>query len=357
MYYSRKLFTVICLIALLAFTFSSCTYDDANNPPTDTGLLDAYRGGVLILHEGQFLAGNASLSVVSQDFNKMENNLFSRVNFRPLGDVAQSMAFRGGEAFIVVNNSQKVEVLNRSTVEEIATVESGLSNPRYMAFLNETGFITNWGDGLDANDDYVAVLDMNTYEVTSTIPVAEGPEFILSDGNRLYVAHQGGFSQNDQVSVISGDLSVQTLTVGDVPNSMQLDGQGNLWVLCGGNPAFTGNETAGSLYRIRLSDLSVERQLIFSTTEHPNELQWDGDHLYFQMNGGVYELSTAESASSPSQLFEGINYYGLLVRSGLVYGVDAGDFSSPGLFEVRDLQGDVLHTQEVGVVPSAIYPL
>lgn len=322
--------------------------------------LSPYEGGLLILHEGQFLGGNASLSLVSEDFSIQADGIFKTVNAQPLGDVAQSMAFYGETSYIVVNNSQKVEVVESSTMEVRATIDGradgDLFNPRYMAFLDGKGYVTNWGEGTDPSDDFVAVVDLASHEVAEKIPVEEGPERILSDGNRLYIAHQGGFSQNNLLSVMGSDSKVETLTVGDVPNSMQFDGRGNLWVLCGGNPSFTGNETGGSLYRIDLTDLGVERVLVFAANQHPGQLQRDGNHLFFLMEGGVYRLPADGTESVPQLVFSGIQYYGMYVSKGTLYGVDAGDFASPGTLEARDLQGQLLRSTEVGYVPSAIYP-
>lgn len=311
--------------------------------------------GVLVLHEGQFLAGNASLSAYAFD-GGITNDIFSTFNGRPLGDVAQSMAFEGNDIFIVVNNSQKVEVLDKVTLQSRATIDSGLLNPRYMAFLGNRGYITNWGDGLNATDDYVAIVDLDTYEVIDQIPVVEGPEQIVSDGSQLYVAHEGGFSQNDKITVISADQSTQVLTVGDVPNSIELGPAGNLWVLCGGIPAFTGNETAGSLYVVELPSLNVDLRTTFGQTDHPNNMSLDGANLYYQLNGTLYQIPADDTLRPAFELFGGVNYYGMLVHNNLIYGADAGDFTNPGTFEIRAMDGSLIDEEQVGVVPSKIYP-
>lgn len=316
-----------------------------------------FEDGILVLHEGNFFGGNASVSFVSSDLNTVNNGIFRAVNDRALGDVGQSMAFLGDRAYIVVNNSQTVEVVNRYSFESLGTVESGLLNPRHMAFANGRGYLTNWGDGTDPDDDYVAVIDLESFTVEATIPVPEGPEKILADGNTLYVAHQGGFNQNNIVSVIdAGSNSIQaSIPVADRPNSMQLVGD-VLWVLSGGNPAFTGNETAGQLDRINTATGAVEATFPFGVTDHPTSLSADGDILYYQLSGDIYAINTTDTRLPQAADIPGVSFYGMTVNDGRLYGVDAADFASNGFLQVYDLSDKTLiQSLEVSLIPGAVY--
>src|SRR5690606_11729238 len=107
-----------------------------------------------------------------------------------------------------------------------------------------------WGDGGDSTDDYVAVLNISTYTVSSKIPVAEGPDRIIEENDKLYVAHSGGWGYGNTISVINGiDNTLSTvISVGDVPNSLEIK-NGSLYVICGGKPSYSGSETLGSLVR------------------------------------------------------------------------------------------------------------
>jgi len=68
-----------------------------------------------------------------------------------------------------------------------------------------------------ANDDFVAVIDLATNTVESTIPVSEGPEHIESIDGKLYVSHKGGYGYGTTISVIDAANTVaSTITVGDV---------------------------------------------------------------------------------------------------------------------------------------------
>jgi YVTN family beta-propeller protein len=317
----------------------------------------AFENGILVLHEGNFFGGNASVSFVAEDLTSVTNGIFNDVNDEALGDVGQSMAFDGDLAYIIVNNSQKVEVVNRYTFESVGTVDAGLLNPRYMAFANGKGYVTNWGDGGNSDDDYIAVIDLDNLTVEATIPVEEGPERILANENTLYVAHQGGFSQNNIVSAIDAtDNSVASITVGDVPNSLQLDANGSLWVLCGGNPSFTGNETAGSLVAIDTADNMIANTFDFGVTEHPSYLSIQDQTLYYYLAGEVYQFNVNDVGLPSTPVITGLSFYDMTVNNNALYGVDAKDFSSNGSLEVYDLSDNSLtESVEVSIIPGGVY--
>jgi hypothetical protein len=317
-----------------------------------------FENGILISHEGNFGQGNASVSFVSFDLQTVENNIYSTVNSNPLGDTAQSIGFNGDLAYIVLNVSNSIEVVNRYTFESVATINTGLNNPRFIAFANGKGYVTNWGDGSVATDDYLAVIDLASNTLgADTIAVAEGPEEILASNNTLYVAHQGGFSQNNVISVIdaTSDVVSSTITVGDVPNSMQFDNSGNLWVLAGGKPSFTGDETGGKLSKINTSDNSVT-SIDFGATEHPNYLVFENNSLYYYNAGSVFKMDSSATTLPSAAEITGLNFYGMTVNNSVLYGVDAVDFASNGILSSYNLSTNTLDASAtVNIIPGGIY--
>src|SRR5690606_30055033 len=123
-----------------------------------------------------------------------------------------------------------IEVVNRYTFESVATIDSGLANPRYMTISNGKGYVTNWGDFTPSEDDYVAVIDLSLNKVISTINTSYLPEELVAKDNKVYVA-TGIFGYGDKIDVINSttDKLEQSITVGNSPNSFQFDSKGNLW--------------------------------------------------------------------------------------------------------------------------------
>lgn len=346
------------MLAFMAFTVS-CSSSDDNDGPTPPEP-DMFGQGVFILNQGNFGTGNSSVSFYSQE-GELTNDIFVMMNGRTLGDTGQSMYFDDENAYFVMNGSNTVEAVNRRTFKSLGTVSSGLSNPRYMTVANNRGYVSNWGDGMDEEDDFIAVIDLDTYQVTATIPVAEGPEMILSKANRLYVAHAGGFGYGNSVSIINTDTNtlISEIEVGDVPESM-VEFSGRIYVLSSGKAAWTGDETAGQLDVIDMVTQSVTTTLPFPMGQHPTLLTNEGNRLYWTEGTDVY-TSPMNPTSLPgepllnAEVDGGANIYGLGVHKSRVYVADAGDFNSMGTVNIFFFDGSVYNTLNVGYLPTAFY--
>lgn len=364
----RLIFTTTVAVLLL----TGCSNDDGGPTPTGTGaendtltenVTPPYENGILVLNEGNFGAGNSSITFVSDDLAEVQNGIFSTVNeVDAWGDTAQSMAFDGDLAYIVVNGSQKVEVVNRYTFESVATIggadQTDFLNPRYMAIANGKGYVSDWGDGTDPDDDFVAVVNLEKHTVETKIPVAEGPERLLVKDNTLYVALLGGFDFNDSIAVIDATSNTVTNSIGvaDGPNSLQLDADGHLWVLSGGKPAYTEDETAGQLDKIDTSNNTVIETFTFALTEHPQYLSRENGSLYYSLSGSVFKTDVSNTELSVEPEITGVSFYDMTVNAGKLYGTDAKDFASNGALEIYDLSDNsLLDTKEVGINPGAVY--
>ena len=362
-----KLPHLVSLLLLSMFMLVSCSNDDdvldmdegqeeqEQEAPADF----KYDEGFLISNEGPFNNGFGSVSYVSSDLNTLTNDIFQAENMSDnLGNIVNSIGFTDNQAYVVSNVSNRITVVDRFSFVETGRISSGLENPRYFVALNGKGYVTNWGDPLVETDDYIAVINLRTLNVDATIPVGLGPEKIVYDGNQLYVAHKGGFGTNNIVTVINptDDTVVTTIEVGDVPESMALDSQGNLWVLSSGKPAFTMEETEGRIQRINTASNTVVFSSEFDLTSHPSYLNIDNDQLYFFLDGGVYVGNALDYlVPTTAQLDVGF-YYNMAVINGKLFGCNAGDFSGAGTLEVYDLATNALEAiLNVGVVPGNVY--
>ncbi len=84
----------------------------------DTGFLH----GAFITNEGGYGNSNGSVSYLDQDSLIIHNNIFHQLNGRPLGDVVQSISIHENRAYIVVNNSQKVEVIDLESFTSLGLI-------------------------------------------------------------------------------------------------------------------------------------------------------------------------------------------------------------------------------------------
>jgi len=345
---------LVLILSTILFHFA-CSDDNEPDPMEMPG---AYENGILISNEGPFNNGTGTISFISDDLTMNQAAIFNAVNSEDLGNVVQSIGFTEENAYIVANVSNTINVVNRNTFEKEAIIDAGLNNPRYFVAVNGKGYVSNWGDTADETDDYIAIINLETNAVESTISVVLGPEELLANGSSLYVAHQGAFGQNNQISVIdtSSDTVSTTITVGDVPNSMQLDASGNLWVMAGGKPMFTGNETGGVLSKIDTTTNEVVSNLSFGTEQHPNHLSIQDNTLYYFLSGAVFEIDVDATQLPTDAILDNVSFYAMTVNEGRLYGTDAADFTSNGTLLVYDLALQTeLNTLSVGLIPGGIF--
>ena len=347
---------------LLAFSglilFSSC---EDNEPKIKTPI-GAFDNGILILNQGAFLGGNASVSFLSNDFSTSENNIFSTINpSLTLGDTAQDIGFYNDLAFIVLNVSNKIEVVNRHSFKHVASIATGLNNPRYIAFCNGKGYVTNWGDGTNTTDDFVAVLNLENYIVSSTIAVVEGPEKMVVKDLDIFVAHIGGFGFGNSISVINANSNTvsKSINVGDVPNSLSI-ANNNLYVLCGGKPTYADVETSGAIVKINLVDNTVSSTIVFSELKHPANLNIYENQVFYSIGNQIFktELSSTALPTSPLLTINAgatTSLYNFEVQNNAIFAADALDYNSDGKVYVYGLDAQLQKTFSVGIAPCGFY--
>jgi hypothetical protein len=350
-----KLKSIFFLAFGLIF-FSSCEKEDII-PPAEKG---EFANGIFVLNEGNYGSGNASVTFVDPKLENATNNIYSSSNGGELlGDTAQDLAFYEEKVFIILNVSNTIEVIDRNTFTSLGIIDKGLNNPRKIAFKNETAYVTNWGDPANPDDDYVALYNVERLSGGYHYSVPEGPEDIIIENGKVYVAHTGGHSFNNKITVIDGS-DQQTVQVGDVPNSMVVD-NGFLWVLSGGKPFYADVETAGKISKIDLNTLeTVEEYEFQNATMHPANLVIEGDKLYYTIGNKVYAFEKGAASLPEQELFsteEVTSLYGFAVKDNKVFiASTTPDFTGNGTLYVYDATtGELLNELETGINPNGIF--
>lgn len=300
----------VALCSMLSF--SACKTDD---PQPQGG---AYSNGHFVVCEGTFTNNNAAISFIDND-GIVTLDVFKTVNNRVLGDVVQSLTIVDSLAFIVVNNSQKVEVVNAGTFVSKKTLnDERFTFPRYVAKLNDNQILLTNGTG--SGDDAVFVINSKTFEIEKTIPTGAGPNQMILRNNRIFVANLGGWSNDSTITVINaGTLAVETtITVGDMPQSMILDKDGNIIVLCKGLSTYESwpVETVVSNSKIvKLNTSTLTAQDVYKYDRQienfsSNLLGYANNTLYVLDDNAVYTFS-ADYATS-QKIVDG-GFYGISI--------------------------------------------
>ncbi len=328
--------------------FSACKKDQPITP-SDSGTTITPGMGAFVIDEGNYLGGNAKISFFKFSDGSAVEDLFGASNGRPLGDVGQSMTLINGQEYIVVNNSGKIEVVNPSNCKSQKTI-AGFTSPRFILPISATKAYVS-----DLFANAISIVNLSTNTRTGSVPFPGESEAMVMVNGEVFVSstdHNKVFVMNPNT-----DQVTDSITVAPGGNSLQLDNNGKLWVLCYGDYTTT---TAGGLYRINTTTHSVELSLPFTTAESPTRLCANStrDTLYYLDNDVQRMPSTAVALPSTPFIPAGLHsFYGLGIRpqTGEVFVTDAMDYSQRGHLLRYSASGVQLNDAVVGVIPGAIY--
>lgn len=277
----------------------------------------SYEAGVFTINEGVFGQTSGTISHYNRNNQETKAKIFKQVNNRDLGDVVQSMYFHEKEAYIVVNNSNKIEVADANTFEEKAQILN-LRLPRYFMPISSTkAYVTEWGtDGLTGT---IAVLDLTTKTIVNRIAVEKGPERMLFKNGKVYITHVGGFGDSNRITIINSvdDQIETTLTVLDKPSACVEDVDGNIWVACSGKVVYltyptidVANSTESGLIKIDPTTQTVVSTKSFGKGNVARDLiiNQAKTELYYTRSGKVWKYIIATGIEEA--LFSG-SFYGL----------------------------------------------
>lgn len=327
-----------------AFLFASCSdNDDADNDVS----LGVYDNGVFIVNEGNFSSANASLSYISNDLATFQNDIFKVVNTpATLGDVAQSLSFSSDKAFIVVNNSNEVKVVNRYTLKSLGVITEKIENPRYSVVLNDKLYVTN------AVSNAVTVYNTTTNAYIASIAVGKTVEKIVTANGKLYVMN-GAYGSGNQITVINPATNTvsTTITVENGINSIE-EKNGSVYALC-------GNTTNSKLFKINTTS-DTATAIETTTLKGALNMDIDGNKIYYTIGTGVYAMDLTATTFSETPLFSVTDsswstFYGFGVIDGKIYSGDANAFTKDGTVTVYSSTGAVLKTVTAGVGPNGFY--
>ena len=345
----------ILLFLLLFGMIISCKKDDnfgeVNTNPSE------YSGskGVFIVNEGNFGQANGSISFLDTDSLKMGNDIFSHANGRPVGDVPISMAIIEDYVWIVVNNSARIEICKVEDMISVGSI-SDLTSPRFLLPLP--------GNKAYVSDFYsseITIINTSTHSISGAIDIGHSSEKMILAAGKVFVTFWSNYNfpglENNQIVVIDpmSDEVVNNIQVGKEPNSMVIDKNGGLWILCSGGYA---GEEKPSLWRIDPTNLQIEGSIYFNdVNQSPDNLCINGtrDTLCF-LNRGIFSMAVEADPLPTTALIpeEGSLFYSLAIDPGtsIIYATDAIDYQQRGLVLRYRPDGMLIDSFRGGVIPG-----
>ncbi len=358
---------VLLYILFSLLMFLSCMNDDVLQDFERLNL-NVKNKAVFISNEGNFMYGNASLSYYNPDTKEVINDVFYNTNALPLGDVAQSVCIHDSLAYIVVNNSGKIYVINSNSFKYVNKI-TGLVSPRNIFFVDDNKAYIS-----DLYSKKIYIYDKQINQIIGNINIDNGntefsqhnSEMFVKVGDKVYV---NSWSYDNKVLVINSktDVLIDSISVGKQPNSMVVDKNNCLWVLSDGG--FSGSsfgQEKASLSIINTNNDSIINKLIFSDINaSPSHLCINStkDSLFFiygswsgnVSNSGIYTMSIYDTELPELPLIPGGNkrIYGLSVSfDNEIYFSDALDFSQNGVVYRYTTNAQAIDTFKVGINPG-----
>ncbi len=360
---SREGFRMAWKGFLFLFLLASCRNDATLIYPDDAqtgGMSESSYKGMYVLNEGNMGSNKATLDFLDFASGTYSRNIYPSRNpsqVLELGDVGNDVKIYGGSLWMVINQSNKVEVADARTA--VSRGHVSVPNGRYLAFSGGFAYVSSYVGRINSESVLGAVYKVDTLslQVVDTCIVGYQPEEMAVVSGRLYVANSGGYNPmqgkdyDRTVSVI--DLSsfgvVRTIDVAPNLFRVRADRYGNVWVSSRGDYASVPS---------RLYELYAD-EVVGSVDVPVSDFDFLGDSLIYQGDGhvGIIDVRTGKvvndrflrPVSPPLR-----TPYGLIAdpSNGNIYVMDATNYVSSGKLYCFDRHGNYQWDTWTGDIPG-----
>ena len=331
--------------ATLLFT-TSCRTDDPIDEPQPKG---AYENGIFLSNEGNFGSPTATVSFISNDLS-VENKIYSANNGGAvLGDVLQNIGVNGDNAYLILNNSNKIEIVNRYTFKKVATVSDQVSQPRYIAFAGNNYYVTN----SSGSSKFVNVYNSTTNAFVKKIDLTSSGERIVEASGKIFVQN-ASFGSGNKITIINPTSNTVEKEV-TVPN-------GNIkkTISTGGNVyTIASTSTDSNIYKLSPTG-AISSTTTLTGIANGNNLEIDGTKFFFSSGAKVYsmDLSSTVIPTTPVLTLTDNSWsalYGFSVIDGKIYISNANGFTADSTVEIYSTAGTLLKTVTAGRGTNGFY--
>jgi DNA-binding beta-propeller fold protein YncE len=333
--------------------------------------------GMYLVNEGNMGSNKCSLDYLDYANGYYARNFYAERNpnvVMELGDVGNDIAIYGSKLYVVVNCSNKVEVMNAWTGKRIGQID--IPNCRYIRFYRGYAYVSSYVGPVQLNNpDAVqgAVYKIDTLSLHSVAKVTVGyqPDELEVLGEYLYVANSGGYmapNYDNTVSVIEleGFKQVEKIPVGINLDRIKSDKYGKLWVTSRGD-----YQTIHSNFYVMEKKNGRNEMHVTDTLNVPcSNFCIQGDSLYYystewnnyaQKNTvtyGIIDIRTKKVISN-SFITDGTESnieipYGIAIHpeTGDIYVTDAKNYVSSGVLHCYSKEGKLKWSVRTGDIPA-----
>ena len=342
--------SLLILAVLSLVLFSAC--DKSNNNPVTPKEAEK---GIIVVNEGLFGQNNSTLTYYNPKDKSVAQQVYSAANNgSKLGDTANDMKILGDKGYIVVNQSNKIEVVSMKDFTSVGTIDfTDYGAPRFICLPNNNvAYVSTYGDN-------VVKLNPATLEVSKVIAVGFKPEDVLNFSDKIFVANSG-WGSGSTVSVISmaSDSVVKEIKVGTNPRFLVKDSK-YIYAICSDN--FFSPTGQKGIYKIDPSSLAVTDSLKLESS--PGKATIAEGKLLVIVDKGVAEINLSTFTLENDSLIgaQRVNPLGLGIysiaydtQSRMIYLGNPKDYQQNGEVAIFDFSGNEKGRFETGINPGTI---
>ncbi|WP_292008177.1 DUF5074 domain-containing protein [Chryseobacterium sp.] len=339
------------LTLLFAFTLVfniSCSNDDDDNTLAPV----TYENGFFVTNEGNFGTPNAEVTFISKDLSFKQDNIFSSNNNNSnLGDVLQTITFSGDNAYLLLNNSNKVEVVNRYTFKKTGEITDQINQPRYMAAANNYIYVSNDQYG---GDKYVSVYKTSDFSFVKKITFTDTVEKVVEAGGNIFVQNASYGYGNTITSINTGTNEIQsviTLPAGNINSTISSNSM--VYTIASG-------ATDSYIYQISSTGNIIKTTTLTGISNATN-LQVSNGKFYFSSGNEVYSMDINSTTVPTAPLFTAVDggqyytLYGFNVIDDKIFTSDVKNFTQDSEITVYSTTGSKIKTFTAGKGSNGFY--
>ncbi len=338
------------LVLLSVLLVSAFTISCSDNPVKSEGSDDGLLINAFVLCEGNFNSLNASLWSINSDHSAINGPIYWDPAVKPLGDIGQSIKIHNDKMYIVMNNSNTIEIADISDGFQYEnTIQVPFAGPRDIEIIDNIAYISCW------YLNGILLLDLSTRTFIDTLMVNGLPEDLLYYNDKLYasITMNSDWTSADKVIAIdvSGTEPVITETFTVISGPGQLLGyQSDLYVASTYYDA-NWNTYAGNS-RINLQTGQVSKMDFGINFQFGADLTLSNDKVYRVYNGGACPVTNSLTMDTLNQIGHYDNIYSMASNNNLLY-FGLSDYVAPDNITIVDLNGAELANFQVGACPGS----
>jgi len=338
----NKFLTAVFASVLLVV--ASCNNDDEIYDNQETSY-----SGILVANEGNFGTPSGEVSFIPSDISTIENDIYKKVNNTALGDVVNNIGFSGDQAYIIANNSNKIEVVNRFRFSKTATITDNVKQPRFITFANNSFYVTN---STYLGEQYVSIYNSANNSFVKKITFTDTVERIVSAGNKVFVQH-ASYGFGNKISVINSTNVVEktiTLPHGNITKTVAAN-----------NFVYTLAPDGTDTYLYQISAAGdITKETKFAGIANGENLSVENNKVVFNSKGNVY-VTDLTSTATPAPAFtiapfaDYSTIYALEIIDNKIFISDAKDYQEASKVSIYSLTGALQKSFTAGIIAGGFY--